>query len=95
MAPQGPEPATDERSLERFFEAAAPSKEPMGTRAYPVLATLCVIVSVPFYWQPSSDVIWGLPPWVWVTLGASAALSAVTAYFALRVWDDTQGPEER
>ena len=83
----------DERDMEAFWAAAAPEREPIKQRWYIPGLLVCIVLSIPWYYEPHhlGRVVLGLPVWVWVSLGCSIACGALTALAALRFWSDGEG----
>jgi hypothetical protein len=52
---------------------------------------LLLAVAVPWYWPRDDPSIWfGVPRWVVVAVGASAATSLLTAWLLRRPWPDEE-----
>ena len=79
-----------ERDLDELWKELRPKREPMQKRFFLPAIVGLLILSIPWYHTPGTTgtLIGGLPTWVWVSLGCSAAIAAVTAVMALRYWDD-------
>ena len=76
--------------MEEFWDELRPRREPMQKRFFLPVVLALLVVSVPWY-RTTGDMgrlVGGLPIWIWVALGCSAAISAVTAVVALWYWDD-------
>ncbi|MEE2777264.1 MAG: hypothetical protein VYE73_10970 [Acidobacteriota bacterium] len=79
-----------ERDMEEFWKELKPKREPIGWRFFLPIVIGLVVLSVPWYRSTGEvgTLIGGLPIWIWVTLACSTGLAIVTAYVALRHWDD-------
>jgi hypothetical protein len=82
-----------ERDMDAFWEAAAPEHEPIHRRWYIPAALVLILIAAPWFWPAGEEgpAFAGLPLWVWIALAASFALSALTAFAALRLWRDGGG----
>ena len=80
----------DERNLERFWREAPPRREPLRQRWFVPAVLVLVALSVPWYLPQRlvSSMVGGLPIWTWITVACSAGIAAITAWVALRHWDD-------
>lgn len=88
---------SDERDMARFWEEAAPSREPSRWRWYIPSLVVLLILSVPWYFAEGhmGRVVGGLPVWVWITLGCTTGMASLTAWAALRHWGDDDEPDEK
>lgn len=79
-----------ERDIDAFWAAAKPKSEPTGRWWYVPSLIVLIVLSVPWYRKAGSmgDLIFGMPGWVWVSLGCTVGVSALTAFAALRYWRD-------
>ena len=57
-------------------------------RAWLMATGLLLLVGIPWYWPLSTESVWLLPRWVWLSLGASVAWSALIVWAALCAWPD-------
>jgi len=82
----------NERDLDRFWAVAKPKVEPAKQRWYVPSVLLLVVLSVPWYRETGSmgELVWGLPTWVWTSLGCSLGVAVLTAVGALRYWKDDE-----
>jgi hypothetical protein len=85
-----------ERDEEAFWRAVKPRREPMQRRWYLPALLVGLAISVPWYWESGAQasLLLGLPVWVWVTLVSSFAISGLTAYVAVRHWDDQDDQDD-
>lgn len=87
-----PDEYTDDRDLEQFWSEVTPRREPMNRRWFlPAVAAISAL-SIPWYLPAGSigRMVGGLPVWIWTALAATASIAALTAWMALREWDDDQ-----
>jgi hypothetical protein len=84
-----------ERDMDAFWAAAVPAREPINKRWYIPAALLLMLIGTPWMWPSGEEgpVFAGLPVWVWVTIGATFCLSALTAFGAIRLWGDDDEAE--
>jgi len=84
-----------ERDMDAFWAAAVPAREPINKRWYIPAALLLMLIGTPWMWPSGKEgpVFAGLPVWVWVTIGATFCLSALTAFGAIRLWGDDDEAE--
>ena len=80
----------DEAASEEFWSTIRPRREPLGWRPFVPSVLVLLALNVP-WWLPDrlgSSIVLGLPLFVWTALATSLALAVVTAWAALRHWDD-------
>lgn len=86
----------DERDMERFWQTARLTREPLKQRWYVPALILLIIVSIPWY-RTSGDsepFLFGLPAWILVPLVCALGLSILTTLAILRFWgDDDSGSD--
>ncbi len=87
----------DDRDDDLLWATIRPDSEPTRRRAFLPAVLALVVLSIPWYLpaQVASRTYGGLPLWVWITLGASATLAALTSWASLRWWSDDAGGEEK
>lgn len=70
--------------------------EPRRHPWFMALLALAALGTVPVaFIGPQPALLAGLPVWLWTSLGATAALSALTAWGIARYWrDDAEEPPE-
>lgn len=69
--------------------AAVVSEEPRRHRGFLALLALVALLTAPFPFAGAPLVlVWGLPLWLWWSLGMTALLSAVTVWGIVRLWRD-------
>ncbi len=57
------------------------------------LLAILLLLTVPWPFIGSETVFaWGLPRWLWWSLGWTAALAVTTAWGILRLWGDEEDP---
>lgn len=82
----------DEAASEEFWQVMRPRREPLRWRPFLPVVLLLLVFNVP-WWLPDrlgSSIVVGLPLFVWSALATSLALAIVTAWAALRHWDDDE-----
>ena len=69
--------------------------EPRRHPGFLLLLFLVAFATVPLpFVGPDPAFLFGLPLWLWWSLGWTAALSALTVFGIRRYWrDDTEGPD--
>ena len=79
-----------DRNMEEFWKELRPRREPTQKRFFLPIVLALLVVSIPWYRSTGvmGSLVGGLPIWIWVALGCSAAISVVTAVVALFYWDD-------
>ncbi len=79
-----------ERDLDAFWRATELPSEPATRRWYIPTLLLLVVLSVPWYWKAGvlGALYFGMPAWIWISLGCTLGVSALTALGALRFWRD-------
>lgn len=67
----------------------APGREPLGSPGPFALIGLLYVLSIP-WWFPAGEpgFVFGMPTWALASLGCTLAISGLTAFLALRRWDD-------
>lgn len=93
MSDRGTKPADEyhgQQDREAFWEAAALDREPAKQRWYLPALLVLIVLSVPWYREAGSmgALVWGMPVWIWTSLGCTAGVSVLTAVAALRFWRD-------
>ena len=70
----------------------SPADEPRRHGIVWVVYALLYVVAIPWYWPEGyrGALIFGLPTWAAVSLGATLALALWTAYVIHRYWDGGQ-----
>lgn len=85
-----------QRDMEQFWAEVAPRREPLQKKWFLPLVVLLLAISVPWYLPQGfvGRLYGGLPVWIWIALVCSAAIASLTAFVALRHWDDGPAGEE-
>lgn len=67
----------------------APGREPLGSPGLFAVIGLLYVFSIP-WWFPAGEpgFFFGMPTWALASLGCTLAISGLTAFLALRRWDD-------
>ena len=67
----------------------APEREPLGSPGLFAVIGLLYVFSIP-WWFPAGEpgFFFGMPTWAVASLGCTLAISGLTAFLALRRWDD-------
>ncbi len=87
----------DEQDTDRFWAEIKPRREPLRVRWFLPLVILILCLSVPWYQSggQTGQLYWDIPTWIWVTLLCSFMLSCLTAWMALRFWDDDERDQDQ
>jgi len=65
------------------------ASEPRQHRWFIVSLAGLTLAAVPFWFVGRETVfVFGVPVWLWTSLGFTTALAALTAWGMLRLWDD-------
>ena len=82
----------NQRDMEEFWAEIRPRREPMQKRWFLPAILVLVVLSVPWYREAgeTGKIIGGLPLWIWTTIGCSFVIACLTAWMALRFWDDDE-----
>ena len=85
----------DEVASDEFWRAMKPRREPLNWRPFVPSVLVLLALNVP-WWLPEglgASLLLGLPLFVWTALLTSLALAALTAWAALRHWQDDEEEE--
>ena len=73
----------------------APAREPLGSPGFFVGIGLLYVFSIPWWFRAGEPAfVFGMPTWALASLGCTLAISGLTAFLALRRWDDDPEAEE-
>ncbi len=69
--------------------------EPRRHPLFMLLLLVCAVGTAPFLFIGSEPaIVFGLPIWLWSSIGFTLALSLLTAWGILRYWHDDPGPPD-
>lgn len=64
-------------------------------RLSPFIYLALLVIGIPWYWPDQTPaIIFGLPSWVIVAIGASFAASCLTAYLLRAPWPDESSEDQ-
>lgn len=73
----------------------AAAREPLGSPGFFVGIGLLYVFSIPWWFRAGEPAfVFGMPTWALASLGCTLAISGLTAFLALRRWDDDPETEE-
>ncbi len=73
----------------------APKREPLGSPGFFAAIGLLYLFSIPWWFRAGEPAfVFGMPTWALASLGCTLAISGLTAFLALRRWDDDPETEE-
>lgn len=73
----------------------APTREPLGSPGFFAAIGLLYLFSIPWWFRAGEPAfVFGMPIWALASLGCTLAISGLTAFLALRRWDDDPETEE-
>ena len=67
----------------------APGREPLGAPGFFAAIGFLYVLSIPWWFRGGEPAfVFGMPTWALASLGCTLAISGLTAFLALRRWDD-------